>query len=183
MRSLLARRYLLASRARRFGGDQDGATAVEFGLVALPFFGLMFAILEIGLTFFAMQTLDTAVHMSSRLIRTGIAQEQGYDAVSFKNSICDRVGVLFDCGKLKVDVRTIATFDSSDPPLPLDDEGNLTDATFIYSPGSGGDIVLVRAFYEWPSLTKGVYFSLANTGNGNFLMASTAAFKNEPFPW
>jgi Flp pilus assembly protein TadG len=168
---------------RRFARNEKGATAIEFSLIALPFFGLMFAILEIGITFFAQQTLETAVQMSARLIRTGIAQEQNYDATAFKNSICDRVGVLFDCGKLKIDVRTITTFDSSNPPLPLDQDGNLTDQDFIYTPGSGGDIVLVRTFYEWPSAMKLVYFSLANTGNGNYLMAATAAFKNEPFPW
>jgi len=167
---------------RRFGRNERGATAVEFALVALPFFGLMFAIVEIGITFFAGQTLETAVHMSARLIRTGIAQEQSLDAVNFKQSICDRVGVMFDCGKLKIDVRTIDTFDSSNPPLPLDGDGNLTDANFVYTPGSGGDIVLVRVFYEWPTFTR-IYLNLANTGNGHFLMSSTAAFKNEPFPW
>jgi Flp pilus assembly protein TadG len=168
---------------RRFATNEKGTTAIEFSFVAIPFFGLMFAIVEIGLTFFAQQTLETAVEMSARLIRTGVAQEQQLDSNSFRTKICSRVGVLFDCGKLKIDVRTIETFDSTSPPLPLDDEGNLTDETFVYTPGHGGDIVLVRAFYEWPSLTKSIYFSLANTGNGNFLMATTAAFKNEPFPW
>jgi Flp pilus assembly protein TadG len=168
---------------RRFVRNEKGATAIEFSLVALPFFGLMFAILEIGITFFAQQTLDTAVHMSARLIRTGIAQEQNFDSSTFKASICDRVGILFDCGKLKIDVRTVSTFDSTPPPPPFDEDGNLSDETFVYTPGSGGDIVLVRAYYEWPSTMKLVYFSLANTGNGNYLMASTAAFKNEPFPW
>jgi Flp pilus assembly protein TadG len=168
---------------RRFARNEKGVTAVEFSLVAIPFFGLMFAILEIGITFFAHQTLDTALQMSARLIRTGIAQEQGYDSITFKASICNRVSILFDCGKLKIDVRTINTFDSGTPPLPLDEDGNLSDESFIYTPGSGGDIVLVRAFYEWPSAAKLVYFSLANTGNGAYLMAASAAFKNEPFPW
>jgi Flp pilus assembly protein TadG len=168
---------------RRFARSERGATAIEFSLVAVPFFGLMFAILEIGITFFAQQTLDTAVQMSARLIRTGIAQEQNYDSNTFKNTICDRVGIIFDCGKLKIDVRTIATFDSNPPPPPFDQDGNLTDQNFVYTPGKGGEIVLVRAFYEWPSTMKLVYFSLANTGNGNYLMAASAAFKNEPFPW
>ncbi len=168
---------------RRFGRNEKGATAIEFSLVAIPFFGLMFAILEIGIAFFAQQTLDTALQMSARLIRTGIAQEQSYDSTTFKTSICNRIGIMFDCGKLKIDVRPIGTFDSSNPPPPLDEDGNLTDQDFIYTPGKGGDIVLVRAFYEWPSTMKLVYFSLANTGNGTYLMAATAAFKNEPFPW
>jgi Flp pilus assembly protein TadG len=166
----------------RFARAEKGATAVEFSLVALPFFGLMFAILEIGLTMFASATLETATQMSARMIRTGIAQEQNLDSSAFKQTICDRVGVLFDCGKIKIDVRTITTFDSTIPPV-LDEDGKLNEETFLYVPGKGGDIVLVRSFYEWPSLGKLVYLSLQNTGNGTFLMNSTAVFKNEPFPW
>ena len=41
---------------------------VEFGLVAVPFLGLTFAILETALVFFAGQTLETAVADSARLI-------------------------------------------------------------------------------------------------------------------
>jgi Flp pilus assembly protein TadG len=34
--------------ARSFAGDEDGATAVEFALVAPPFFALVFAIIQFG---------------------------------------------------------------------------------------------------------------------------------------
>ena len=50
--------------ARLFARQQSGAVAVEFGLVALPFLGLTFAILETALVFFAGQTLETAVQDS-----------------------------------------------------------------------------------------------------------------------
>ena len=46
---------------RRFVRQQDGSAAVEFGMVAVPFLGLTFAILETALVFFAGQTLETAV--------------------------------------------------------------------------------------------------------------------------
>jgi Flp pilus assembly protein TadG len=57
--------------ARRFVRQQDGSVAVEFSLVAIPFLGLTFAILETALVFFAGQTLETAVTDSARLIMTG----------------------------------------------------------------------------------------------------------------
>lgn len=166
----------------RFVRARSGVTSIEFALVAFPFFGLMFAIVEIGLTMFAAATLETATQMSARLVRTGIAQEQNLNSTAFKQTICDRIGVLFDCGKIKIDIRTISTFDST-VPSGVDADGNLDDENFLYLLGKGGDIVLVRTFYEWPSLGKLVYFSLQNTGNGKFLMTSSAAFKNEPFPW
>ena len=59
---------------RRFVHRDDGAVAVEFGLVMLPFLTLMFVIAETALVFFAGQTLETAAADSARLIMTGQAQ-------------------------------------------------------------------------------------------------------------
>ena len=69
---------------KRFRRDEDGATAVEFGLIALPFIALMMATIEIALVFFAGQALETAVDTASRLIRTGQAQQDGFNADDFK---------------------------------------------------------------------------------------------------
>ena len=38
---------------RRFRGDRSGATAVEFAMVSVPFFGLLFAIFETAFVFLA----------------------------------------------------------------------------------------------------------------------------------
>src|SRR6202165_2459735 len=91
-------------RGMRLRRDERGATAVEFGLLALPFLALTFAILETALLYFASQTLETAVANSARLIRTGQAQQQGMSSTTFKQTICDQVGVMFDCTNgLKID--------------------------------------------------------------------------------
>ena len=167
----------------RFRRDETGVTAVEFGLVALPFFALMFAILETALVFFAGQTLETAVSNAARLIRTGQAQQQGFDANDFKDQICVLVMSLFDCdAKLVFDVRTYETFDSVNLLKPVDEDGNLV-TDFIYEPGQGGEIVVVRAFYEWPTFSSLLGLDLSNMANGTHLLSATAAFRNEPFPW
>ena len=167
----------------RFRRDQTGATAVEFGLVAAPFLALMLAILETSIIFFAGQTLETAVSNAARLIRTGQAQQQGFDANKFKDQICMQVMALFDCnGELVFDVRTYQTFDSINLNKPVDANGNLkTD--FVYQPGKGGEIVVVRAFVEWPTFSKLLGLNFSNLADGNHLLAATAAFRNEPFPW
>jgi Flp pilus assembly protein TadG len=168
---------------RRFRKDQKGATAVEFGLIALPFFGLLFAILESGLLFFAGLMLETAVQDSSRLVRTGQAQQASYSINDFKSEICSRVVVLPSCtSKLQVDVRTSATFDSIDLSQPVVN-GKLVTDQFGYTAGHGGDIVVVRAFYEWPTFFKMLGMDYSNLSDGNHLLSATAAFKNEPFPW
>ena len=56
-----ARRLNVVGAARRLVRQQDGAAAVEFGLVAAPFLALVFAIMETAVVFFAGQALETAV--------------------------------------------------------------------------------------------------------------------------
>ncbi len=156
---------------------------VEFALVALPFFALMFAIIETALLFFADQTLDTAVSSAARLIRTGQAQEQGMSASAFKSVICSKMVGLLDCsGGLKVDVSKYTNFDSIDLGTPVDSNGNL-DVTENYNTGHGGDIVVVRAYYEWPVIVGMLGSNLADMPDGSHLLVATAAFRNEPFSW
>ena len=57
----------------------------------------------------------------------------------------------------------------------------MTDFSFLM--GKGGDIVVVRAYYEWPTFSKLLGLNYSNLSDGNHLLAATAAFKNEPFPW
>ena len=169
-------------------------TAVEFGFVAVPFLVLLMALLEIGLVFFGNITLEHAVAQASRLIRTGQAQDRGLTATSFKTEVCKHVSGLFDCEKgLKVDVQRFDSFTSVPQNLsdPLDGNKELRD-DFGYNPGAAGDIVVVRAFYEW-GLTSvfsnfyvyafgpDSYSGLSNMAGGNRLLVGTAAFRNEPF--
>ncbi|MEA3027253.1 MAG: hypothetical protein QOF91_2538, partial [Alphaproteobacteria bacterium] len=65
------KRLLARIGARRFIRQQDGATTVEFALVAAPFLAMVFAIMETAVVFFAGQTLETAGADSARLIMTG----------------------------------------------------------------------------------------------------------------
>jgi hypothetical protein len=47
--------------------------------------------------------------------------------------------------------------------------------------GNPCDTVLVRAFYPWNIMTPFMSVLLANMPNGQFLMTSATAFRNEPF--
>lgn len=167
----------------RFRRNQDGATAVEFALVATPFFALLFAIIETAVVFFVSQAMDTAVETAGRLIRTGQAQQDGTSAAAFKTAICNQMGGILDCTSgLKVDVRKYTNFGSIDLGTPVDGSGNLK-VTENYQTGHGGDIVVVRAYYEWPVLVNLLGNGLGNLPDGKHLMVATAAFRNEPFPW
>ncbi len=166
---------------RQFGRDASGASAVEFALIALPLFYMLFVILEIGIVFFANYSLENAAAQGARMLRTGQAQNQKFDAQMFKTEVCKHITAPLDCGKLKLDVRRFTNFSNADLTQPLDGQGNLK-ANFAYDPGAGGDVVVVRAFYplDLPSLMP-LDISMADMKDGNRLVVATVAFRNEPF--
>ena len=166
----------------RFLRRKDGATAVEFGFVALPFLALLFAIMETALIFFVGQMLETAVSDSGRLILTGQAQQQKFDAQKFKEEVCARIYAVIDCeGGLQFDVRTYASFSNIDNTKPIDSDGKVT-LNSNYAPGGPGDIVVVRLAYQWPVVVSLMGYSLADLAGSKRLLLATAAFRNEPFP-
>jgi len=168
------------STARRFARRDDGAAAVEFGMVAAPFLALMFAIMETALVFFASQTLETAVADSARLIMTGQAQSQSFDAGQFKTSVCSKIGGLFNCATgLYVDVKTYPKFADVNNSPPIIKPNGTIDTT--YNAGGPGDIVVVRLMYQWPVYASLLGLNLSNLGNNKRLMIATAAFRNEPY--
>jgi Flp pilus assembly protein TadG len=186
MRNALKRKIRrLARRAspRRFMRRQDGAVAVEFALILVPFLALMFGIMETALVFFADQTLETAVADSARLIMTGQAQMQSLTAQTFKDQVCARIYGLFDCPNgVYVDVETYSSFGSITNTPPLDSSGKLVTSNFVYQPGGPGDIVVVRLYYQWPIYVSLMNLSnLSNMSNHNRLLVATAAFRNEPY--
>jgi Flp pilus assembly protein TadG len=166
---------------RRFARRQDGAAAVEFGMVAAPFLALMFAIMETAFLFFASQTLETAAADSARLIMTGQAQQASFTEAQFKSAVCARILALFDCQNgIKIDVKTYSNFSSISTAKPVDADGNLL-TNFGYAPGNACDIVVARLMYEWPISLSLFAFNLADMPGGKRLIVATSAFRNEPF--
>jgi Flp pilus assembly pilin Flp len=176
-----ARRLPMARAVRRLVRRQDGAAAIEFGLVAAPFLALVFAIIETAVVFFASQALETAAADSSRLIMTGQAQTAGYDAATFKNAVCAKIYGLFNCQSgVSVDVQKFSSFSSITNTKPVDSSGkfNLNPS---YNPGGACDIVLVRLFYEYPVYVSLLGLKLSDLSSGKRLLAATAVFRNEPY--
>jgi Flp pilus assembly protein TadG len=179
----IGRRFLPI--AKRFDNNDTGSAAVEFGLVALPFFACFFAIIEVGLVFFAGQVLETSVADAARLILTGQAQSQSFQLTDFKNRVCDTaVQTMFTCANIAVDVRPAASFGSADLTMPLNATTHLLDTSgFGYNNTQPCDIVVVRVIYEWPTFVRGLGLDLASSASTSHkhILMSTAAFRNEPF--
>jgi Flp pilus assembly protein TadG len=167
--------------AHRFMRRQDGAAAVEFGLIAAPFLALVFAIMETAIVFFAGQALETAAADSSRLIMTGQAQSQSFDAAAFKTAVCNKIYGLFDCQNgVYVNVNTFASFSSASMLNPVDASGNFQN-NLSYNPGGPGDVVIVQLFYQYPVYVSLLGFNLTNMNGGKRLLAASYAFRNERY--
>ena len=158
---------------------KDGSTAVEFALVAAPFFALIFAVFEIGYVFLAQQVLQTATTQSARLIMTGQAQTQAMTAAQFKQQVCNKI-VILNCANIYVNVQQFSSFSTISQLNPLQN-GNLNNGSLSFNAGGSGDIMLVQVFYELPVVLMPLGFNLSNMNGNMRLLMATAVFRNEPF--
>lgn len=172
---------LLARFGRRFGRDRRGSAAVEFAFVALPFFGMLFAVLELALIFTLDAVLENAAIDTGRLVRTGQASAASFDKDRFKQELCSRMSIFSgDCeDRAIVDVQPITTFDSPIVDDPVTD-GTLDDGKTFYDGGAPGSLMLVRVWYRQPVFTPFLSQEVEAWKNGHTLTATTA-FQNEPW--
>jgi Flp pilus assembly protein TadG len=169
-------------RRRKFLADENGATAVEFALVAAPFVALLVAIIQTFIIIFASQLLETVVTQSSRLILTGQVQSANMTQSQFAAQVCSQVVILFNCSNLMIDVQASAACSSVNtgmPTLSFNGQGQVTN-NWQFNPGSPGQVVVVRVMYQWPVFGGPLGFNLSNLSNGNRLIMASAAFQNEP---
>lgn len=175
----------LKKTLQRFRRGEHGSAAIEFAMVALPFFGVLIAIFEYALMFFAGQMLETMTQDTARLLFTNQAQTQGFDAKAFKDKLCAEPGAaLFDCqGGVSIDVQVFPQFSAIPATAladPIDANGNFKNNNFSYSNPAPGSTVVVRTYYQWPLLINIAGYSLANLAGGNKLLSAIAAFRVEP---
>jgi Flp pilus assembly protein TadG len=174
-------RVPFATAIRSFNRNRRGSAAVEFAMIAVPFFMMLFAIIETGLVFFAQQALETATQDTSRLLFTGQAQNAGYSQSQFKTALCGNLNAMFDCTNgIYINVTNYANFGAVAPTTPIDASGNFVNA-FAYSPGGSGVITLVQVYYMWPLFVTTLGYNYANVNGHYRLLAATAAFRNEPY--
>jgi Flp pilus assembly protein TadG len=173
----------LARVAGRFRRQRGGAVAVEFALIAVPFFLIVMATVQTAVVYMAQQELETVTEQASRYILTN--QATGDTQAQFATTVCSQVSALFNCNNIMINVQNYGTgtsFSSATttaPTLTFNAAGQVTN-TWVFSPGTNGDIVVVQVMYQWPIFLKPFSFNLSNLSNGNRLLMATAVFRNEP---
>ncbi len=165
---------------RRFAIARAGSAAIQFVLVAPPFFLLMLGIIETAMVMFVSTHLEGAVHDAARQIRTGNVQGAADPIATFQGILCGELVVAIQCGSnMIIDVRPFNQFQSVSFTPYYDQDGNPSGN--VFNPGTAGDIVLVRVAYNWRIMTP-LLGQLLSTASGNRRVIEAAgAFRNEPY--
>lgn len=187
-----SRRQPMKGLLKRFYRRRDGATAIEFAILAIPFFVMIFASLETFVAFTGEQLLANATENMARKIRTGQIKSD-YSVRDFRKEFCEEISILMPCSakeidtpdKLLIDVRSFDTFTEIPQAVPLVDS-DLDTKAFAFAPGGKKSINIVRAYYRWDVITDLVRPLLSNVksakGSQNYLMIATAVVQNEDYP-
>ncbi len=166
---------------QRFLKDKSGVAAIEFAILALPLFMLIFGIIEVSAMFFVDTALDASVHKNARFIKTGRAAEMKMSLATFKAKICGDMVYMLNCqSKLLVSANVITDVSTVGGMVPIDSKGNVT-ITESFNIGYGSDYVLVQAFLPWPQVTKLYSLSSRTLSDGSYLLGASTLFRNEPF--
>jgi Flp pilus assembly protein TadG len=170
-----------AGRVGRLLTRQGGSASVEFALVSVPFIGLVLAILQVGMIYFAQEALESAVETTMRVVLTGQALGANTTQVQFHTDLCNNSPGLFICSDLMFDLQSPATFTAANVAKPtLTFSGNTVTNAWQYNLGAPGDIMVLRVMYLWPVFLGPLNMYWSNEPNNQLLLMATSVFRNEP---
>ncbi|MBC2771301.1 pilus assembly protein [Rhizobium sp. AQ_MP] len=190
---------------RRLARSKDGAAAIEFAILAIPYFLIIFAIIETFVAFAAEQLVTNAVNTLGRQLRTGQITYQmnrpatDMDVTKFRRAFCAEVSIMIQCSeteiatpsKLYIDARTFSGFKDIPVAIPRVSTAAFADidpTSFKFTPGGPDSVNMLRAYYRWQVITDLVrpYITTIRPSNGSmpsdFLIVATTAFQNEKYP-
>ncbi len=167
--------------------DERAATAVEFALLITPLIALILASLQLSIIFFAGQELQSATVSASRTLMTGQVQQATTPLTADQDKtqyVCPPVAFLLSCNNIMFDVQSASSYSliTNTGPITLTyNSSGKVNNNFSFSTGNPGDILIVRAMYNWPVVGGGLLPGLADQPNGNHLLVATSVFKTEPY--
>jgi len=173
---------ILRRRTKRVIDDVSGTTAVEFAMVAPLVIAIILASLQLGVIYLAQAELENAAEQAARLVYTG--QAPGGQS-AFQTTVCGYLPALFSCSGVMIDLQSQAiSANASDaltmtrPTLTYNSGGQVTNS-WNYSPGSPGQLVILRLMYQWPVYAGPLGLFFGDLSNGMLLLSSTQVFQNE----
>lgn len=183
---------------RRFYRAGEGATAVEFGLLGLPFLALICACLENGLVYWEQEILQQAVVDAGRQIYTGQFQTTNAGITNsttlianFRSAICTMPNgavrlTIFNCANVRVSVTQAASFSgaSTVSPVAIDSSTHISDwnPSFQgYTCAGASAIMIVQAAVDVPVFFPLLGSTVATLPNKRRVLQAATVFKVEPY--
>ena len=186
-------RHRAGSLLRRFRKDADGMVAVEWALLAVPFFAILGAIIDVSMTSWVSQNLNNAVSDAARTIQTGSFQTEmrgntnTTDVLNkFREKICAPNGnvrlYFVSCDQLKVQIETFSTMAAGQADSPINSStGNWSDDFGkTYNSAGASTIVVVQVAAKYP-IWMNILRVAPTFADGSRLLRSTIMLKTEPF--
>lgn len=169
---------------RKWLKSADGTTAIEFALLAAPFFTVIMGIIEMSIMFATASILEGGTNTAARLIRTGQIQQTTSDPEAqeelFREAFCEHAAILVNCADVDIEVINIGDFGSFDDFEPeFDEDGNMASQGF--DAGSVSDYMLVRTGYRYNLMTPLIGSLLGEGGTNTRYFMSTIVLQTEPY--
>jgi Flp pilus assembly protein TadG len=189
----------------RFARNTRGAAALEFAMIALPLFTMIFAVMELALVLLISISLEDAASTMARQIRVGAVNAPGVattastaaapNLAAFKQDLCNYIMLVPSASctsQIQVDIQPFYNFSGITLPSPISGT-TFNSSNLCFGSGMPGDVVLMRVYYLWPLLTPFLLNGLENvttytnssgaSGTGRWAaVTATEVFVNEPNP-
>lgn len=179
---------------RRYRDEENGATAIEFAIICVPFLTLLMGIISVCLYFFTVLEIENAVWQTSRDLRVGNYQ-QGSGAYAnltgdakkdaLKQALCNRMRDPSDCFiKMRLLVQSRTAASAITEPNCKDGGGDLiseTAAKADFDAGGQSSIVILTGCYKWDFGGKLPFFNIGNMPDGSRLIQGSYAQRTEPY--
>lgn len=177
----------------------EGASAVEFTMVAMPLVLTLVGIIEVALILFVNVLLEGSLRDAARYGITGFTTDGLDRTAMIKKIVKDRTAGLIDMNKVRIETLVYQNFSDIGKPEPFTDKSPFNGVYDVGEPfvdvngngkwdadmgaagvGGPGAVVVYRVSYDWPLLT-GLLTPLLGSHGYVHLSVSTAV-RNEPFP-
>lgn len=184
-------------RFRFLRRNEDGATLVEFALIAPTLMLFVMGIIEVAMILFVSTLLEGSVREAGRYGITGYVY-QGFDRIAIIRKIVEQNTIgLVDMDKVKIETLTYQSFSAVGQPEPFSDtngngqrdageafndvngNGTWDDDMGVNGAGGPGDIVVYTITYDWPLLTTFLGDLMGRAGI--MQLSASYAVRNEPW--
>ena len=161
--------------------NRDGATAIEFAFLAMPYLLLSLGIIEMSLMFASESMLEGATTRAARVVKTGQLQQSGTADLEgdFRAKLCSNAPVLIRCEDIVIEAKVMESFANYENMQPqFDQNGDMqTDG---FSLGGSSEKILIRVAYNYTAFTPLVGQMLWGADSSRMFM-STIVLQSEPY--